>query len=238
MLSVYGADFVQPIVQSFSSAMTTIFDFFPKLIGALLLLIIGWVLSSVAARVVKKVLVLIRVDEAVVRVGISTFLERAGVGTFSNLLAVLVKWFIRLVFITAAIPVFGLDPLTSLVTQITLFIPRLIVALIILVVGAVIGQAVAGVIRASAEGAGISSARLLGEISRYAILFFAIAAALEQIGVAQSIVDTLVASVLGGIALAVAIAFGLGGREVAARIWEGAYSSLRGVVTTEVRLDK
>ncbi|MDQ6876730.1 MAG: small-conductance mechanosensitive ion channel, partial [Candidatus Dormibacteraeota bacterium] len=113
-----------------------------------------------------------------------------------------------------------LSAITTLVNSIILFIPNLIVALVVVMIGVPVANFIAGVVRGGAAEAGFKSPNLLASVARYAIVGFAVLVALNQIGIAATLVNTLFFGLVGAIALAIGLAFGLGGRETAAQLWE------------------
>ncbi len=128
--------------------------------------------------------------------------------------------FIRLIFIELAAEALHLSAITTLVNSIILFIPNLIVALIVVMIGALVANLIAGLVRGGAAEAGFKSPNLLASVARYAIIGFAVLVALNQIGIAATLVNTLFMGLVGAVALALGLAFGLGGREVASQLQE------------------
>ena len=212
---------VEAVYVSLASALSTLLSFIPALIGALIVLIVGWILAGVLARLVTALLERIGFDRAAQRTGISDFIARTGwrrAGA-SYLMGELVKWFIRLIFLEAAASAVHLGAVTEIINRLVLFIPNLIVALIVLMVGVLLARLVAGLVRGSASEAGFANAGLLGRVAQGAVIAFAVIVAVDQIGIASTIVNTLFTAVVGALALAFGLAFGLGGRDMAARIW-------------------
>jgi hypothetical protein len=137
----------------------------------------------------------------------------------------IVKWLVRLVFLVAAANVLGMPEVSIFLNQILLWIPNLIVAAIILLVAPLVARFVRGAIEVGAGEMGFSNASLLGRLAETAIVAFAIVIAINQIGIAANLVNILFIGLVGAVSLAFGLAFGLGGRDVAARITEGWYRS-------------
>ena len=133
------------------------------------------------------------------------------------------KWFIRLVAIQAAAQILGMERISEIINAILLWLPNLVVALAIIVIGALIAGFVAGIVRASTSEMGMGNPDLLGGIARYAIIGFAVVAAIDQLGIAATIVNTLFIMTIGALALAFGLAFGLGGQQVAAQMTQSWY---------------
>ncbi len=214
------------VLVSVTTALQNLIGFLPALIGAILVLVIGWIISGVLAGLVEKVLKTIGFERAAQTTGISGFIQQAGSDwTASRIVAEIVKWFIRLIAIQAAASILGLTQISSAINAVLLWLPNLVVAIVIIVVAALIANFVAGIVRGSASEMGLGSPDLLAGIARYGIIVFAVVAAINQLGIAPTVVNTLFMGTVGAVALAVGLAFGLGGRDVAARMAEGWYAS-------------
>jgi hypothetical protein len=209
-----------------TTALQNLIGFLPALIGATIVLILGWIVAGLLARLVEGILKTVGFERAAQSTGIAGFIQRAGSGwTASKIVAEIVKWFIRLIAIQAAASILGLQQISAAINAVLLWLPNLVVALVILVVAALIANFVAGIVRGAASEMQMGSPELLANIARYAILTFAVIAAVNQLGIAPTVVNTLLIGTVGAVALAFGLAFGLGGRDVAARIAEGWYTS-------------
>jgi len=135
----------------------------------------------------------------------------------------LIKWSIFLIFIQAAASLFGMPQITAIINSVILFIPKMIVALAIIVIGSLIAKFLAGLVRGSLSEMGVGNSGLFAKLTQYAVIGFAIIAAFNQIGIAQTVVNALLFGLIGSVALALGLAFGLGGREVAAQITRSWY---------------
>ena len=213
------------VLVSVTAALMALLSFLPALIGALLLLAIGWWIAGIVGRLVERLLNRVGFEHAAERTGITGFIDRTGAGTMraSHIIGLLVKWFIRLIFLEMAAQALHLTAVTTLLNSIVLFIPNLVVALIIVLVGVLLAQFVGRLVRGSLSSAGVANAGVLGAVVEYGIIGLAIVTALNQIGIASIIVTILFAGVVGALALAAGLAFGLGGRDTAAEIWERSY---------------
>ena len=219
------------VMVSATEAMQNLLGFLPALIGAILILIIGWIIAGVLAGLIEKGLKAIGFERAAQSTGIAGFIENAGSGwTASKLVAEIVKWFIRLIAIQAAASILGLDQISQVINAILLWLPNLVVAIVIIVIGALIANFVAGIVRGSAAEMGFSTPNLLANITRYAIIGFAAVAAFNQLGIAPTVVNTLFIGLVATLVLGFGLAFGLGGQQTAARITEGWYE--KGRMTT------
>lgn len=218
-------DWGDAVLVSLTTALQNFLGFLPQLIGAILVLIIGWIVAGLIAGLVERALGAVGFERAAQSTGISGFVQRSGSDwTASKIVAEIVKWFIRLIAIQAAASILGMPQITAIINSILLFLPNLVVALVIIVVGALIASFVAGIVRGSTAEMGFANPALLGGIARYAIIVFAVIAAVNQLGIAATVVNTLFIGVVAAVAAAFALAFGLGGRDVAAQITQGWYA--------------
>jgi hypothetical protein len=226
-----------PTIHNFTEAVlvsvTGFFLLLPALIGAIILLVAGWILSDLIARLVSTLLKRIGFETMAQRTGVSGFITLTGARdtSASSVVAELVKWLIRLVFIEMAAEVLHITAVTALINAIVLFIPSLIVALVIVMVGFLIASFVGTVVRGGAAEMGFRSPNLLAGAARAVIIGLAVLMALSQIGIAPTLVNALFIAFVGAIALALGLAFGLGGRDVAGQLWEQWYSTGRGAAT-------
>ncbi|MFI5272655.1 MAG: mechanosensitive ion channel [Ktedonobacterales bacterium] len=223
------ADVGTEILDAFGKAVAVLFSFIPALIGALIILLIGWIVARVVRSLILRLLRAVRFDQVMQRTGLPELMSSGGVRADpANLLAGLVYWFIFLIFVVAAANALGVPTITSIVTSIVLFLPNVFVAVIILIIGLLLARFVADLVRAAAQGTGVAGARFIAGIVRWAIIAFAFILALNQLSISPNIIQTLFASVTFGLSLALALAFGLGGRETAKDIVDSTYESLSG----------
>ncbi|MDQ6882659.1 MAG: hypothetical protein M3077_00280 [Candidatus Dormibacteraeota bacterium] len=210
-----------------AAMLLALFSFIPKLIGALILLAIGWWLAKLVARLVVGFLDRLGFGAAAERTGMFGLMGRTSstrrTGTRPSwLIGEIVKWFVFLIFVELAAEAFGLAAVTGLLHRIILWIPNLIVALLILFVAALGAQFVGRLVRG---GAG-RNAGFLGSLVEYGIIALAAVVALNQLGIGAIFVDILFAAVIAALALAAGLAFGLGGRDVTSRIWRNSYRGM------------
>ncbi len=211
---------------SIAAALMTVLSFLPVLVGAIIIVVVGWILADIVAKLVTRLLERVGFEKAAQRTGVTGFIARSGAHglTAARVVGELVKWFIRLIFLEAAASAIHLTAVTDIINRIVLFIPNLIVALVVLMIGALIAGFVADLVRGSAGEMGFRNPNLLATVARVAIIAFAVIVAMNQIGIAATLVNTLFMAVVFALALAVGLAFGLGGRDTASRMWERWYA--------------
>jgi hypothetical protein len=191
--------------------------FLPALFGSLVILFAGYLLAKVLEKLVERGLRRIHLNQLLERGGVTRAVERSGTHLNpTRVIANLVFWLVMFTVILLAANALGLDSLANVVSTLVSYIPSVIAAIVIILVGIVLGGFVGGLIAASAGG--IHGGRALARIGRGGVILLAIFMALQELGVATDIVTTAFALLFGAIALALALAFGLGNRELAAEI--------------------
>lgn len=195
--------------------------FLPNLIGALLILIIGWIIAAGLDRLVTQILKQIKLDTALNKVGVRNFFRKAGVDfETSDFIGGLVRWTIILVAFLAAADILGLAKVTDFLNEILGYIPNIFVAVAILLIGMLAANFFAHVVRGAVGIAKIRSANFLASITKWVIWIFTILVALNQLGVASMIINYLMMAIFFGLALAGGLAFGLGGQKAATEALE------------------
>ena len=207
------------VTTSVAGALALLLSGIPRIIAFLAIIIIGWFIASLVAKLVATILRTIRFNDIAQRSGVSSFVSKMGVKTdASGVLAGIVKWFIRLIVLVAAFDALGLTAVSEVLRSMLLFLPNVIVALVVLVLTGLAAQVVSKLARGAAESAEIDNSDLLAKIAAGAIWGFGIIVAINQLGIATTLVNTLFMGLVGAVALALGLAFGLGGRETAGQL--------------------
>lgn len=191
--------------------------FLPKLIGAIVILIVGLLVASIVSGVVRRLIRYIGIDAIIQRIETYSALKKMGIHfTLSAALAWVIKWLIIIATFVTVADNLGLQQINIFLTSVLLYIPNVFVAIAILAIGFVAGDALKKVVVSGLGGSSTispSNMLVLGDVAKYAVIVFSVMAALIQLKIAPSLVQML----FGGIVLALALAFGLGGREHASR---------------------
>jgi len=212
------------LATSLATALSLFLGAIPRIIGFLVILIIGWIISGLLAAGVAALLRAVRFNDLAQRSGISGFVQSMGLRTdTAGVLANIVKWFVRLIVLVVAFDALGLPAVSAVLQQFLLWIPNLVVAVVILVIAGLAANALGNLIRGATAQAGFDNPDLLATITRVAVWSFGIVVAVNQIGIARELVNTLFMGFIGALALAAGLAFGLGGRETAAQIVDNWY---------------
>lgn len=205
-MSALAVDFTQP----FEDAFGKLLGFVPNLLGGLAILLVGYLVAKVLGKVVGTVLRKVGFDQWMERAGVSGVLQRSGTGlTASAVLGKVVFWFVFLISFTMFASALGVPEISAFMATMLSYIPRIFAAIVIVCLAALFANFLAAIIR------GATGNEMLAKAGRYAVLVYAAFAALTQLGIAVQLTGNTLLIVLGGVALALGLAFGLGGRELA-----------------------
>jgi small-conductance mechanosensitive channel len=219
------------MIDSLRAGLDAFFAFVPQLIGAIVILIVGYVVAKILQAVVARVLKAVGFDGWMERGGIKQFLDRAQTReTPATVLGKLAFWFVFIITIIMAADALGIQQVSQVLAQLIAYIPSIIAAILILILAALLANFLSGIVR------GATDSDVLASITRYAIIVYAVFAALTELGIAVQLTAPTFLIVLGAVALAAAIAFGWGGRDVAKDIIERYYDRQDEEVTSESRL--
>jgi len=196
---------------------TKITVFLPELIGAIIIFVAGLIIAKLIQLGIVKLLRLARFDTAAEKTGVKEFLSKGSISkTSSEIIGSLTYWFVMILVLIASLDALGLPIVSDILNDIFLYIPNVVAAIIILVLGMLFGNLLSAVVRTAASNAGLSTADALGNTALYAIVIFSGAIALIQLGIGEEIVASAFGLGFGAFALAFGLAFGLGGKDVAA----------------------
>ncbi len=212
-------DWGTALVSSVAAALAMLLAAVPRILGFVVILVIGWLIASAVAGIAGAVLRNVHFNDLARRSGFAGFVESTGVRTDSaGLLALIAKWFIRLITLVVAFDALGLPAVSMVLQDFLVWLPNLVVALVVLVIGGLAANALAGVVRGATAEADLGRPDFLASVAKVAVWAFAIVIAVNQIGIASTLVNTLFMATVGTLALALGLAFGLGGRETAGEI--------------------
>jgi Mechanosensitive ion channel, conserved TM helix len=209
-------------VNLWEETLVSIVVWLPNLFGALALLLIGWLVARLVQFIIGGLLRRLRLDLLTERVGVSRLLSNAGLDpSASNLLARLAYWLILFVFVLAAAESLGLVGIAEMLNRLVAYLPNVLAAALILLLGSLIAQVLGDALGKIATQAGVAAGAVLGQAVRYTLLVFAMILALDQLGIQTSLLTIAASTLLIATALALAVAFGLGSRDLARNIMAG-----------------
>jgi hypothetical protein len=223
-------EFANTTVVSLQALWATVLAFLPNLIGALLVLIIGLIVAAVLERLVERVIYYLKLDTLLRRAGVEPYFERAGIRlNLGHFVGKLIYWFIVIVFLLAASDILNFAAFSMFLRDILIpFLPNVLVAVLIVLASLVAANFLRRLVVASISGARMNHAKGLGTLTWWVVFVFGFMTALMQVGVAVGIINTLITGLIAMLALAGGLAFGLGGRDRAARFLDRMSSDMGG----------
>lgn len=217
MQNSFTANLWDTLKRFFDNAM----QFLPTLLAALVIIAIGWLLAWALRSIVRRVLVAARFDRFSANAGMTQLLTRADITTApSELASRFVFWLVMLVFLLSGVSALGMEVFNQLIGEFFLYLPKLFAALLILLIGFLVGNFLSRAVLLAAVNANFASPHVVSGVVRYLIAILAFAMALDQLQIARGIVTAAFAIAFGAVMLGLAIAFGLGGRDVARQMLE------------------
>ncbi len=209
------------IVDPIRQMLTRIMAYIPVLLGALIILIVGWIVAKAIKRIVDGLLKAARFDALADKAGISEILRKGDLKISAReVVSRLVYWLIMIMVLVMAVDALGLPKASDVLASLFAYVPKVIAALLVLVVAMFLASFVSGIVHTAAGNANLPRPEIFAGVSRWAIIIFAVTIALGELGIAPLLVTTTFNIILGGVCLALALAFGLGGKDAAARYLE------------------
>jgi small-conductance mechanosensitive channel len=214
-------DWENLIADPIRQMLTRIMAYLPVLLGALLILIVGWIVAKIIRWIVDGVLKAVRFDTLADKSGISEILRKGNLKiTARKVISGLVYWLVIIMVLVMVVNALGLPNASDVLASLFAYVPKVIAALFVLVVAMFLASFVSGIVRIAAGNAKLPKPELLAGICRWVIIVFAVTISLAQLGVAPLLVSATFNIILGGVCLALALAFGLGGKDAAAKYLE------------------
>jgi len=211
-------DVLTQLKNSLSTTFDSVAAFLPKLIGALIILLIGWFVAKAIRWALYKVLKAVKFNDIADKVGINGRLQTAGLKSdAAGLMAKLGYWMVMFTVLILFFDALGLGVVSELLRDVIGYLPKLLVGCILLIVGMYLADFVKDLVKAALKSGSFDNPNLVANIAYGAVMFLTVSIVLNQLQIGGDIINTIVTAVLGGLSIAVAIAFGLGGREYAAR---------------------
>lgn len=218
------------VVTSLTDLWVQFISFLPSVIVAVVVFLIGWAIAEAIGRLIEKVLVILRINQAFENLkGLKRAVEQAGLRlNIAMLVGQIFKWFLVIVTLLAATDILGLQDVSNFLLSVLSYVPNVVVAALILVIAVVLANFVYRTVLASVQAAGFTSGGMIAAISKWAIIVFALFAALLQLKVATQLIQTLLTALFAMVAIAGGLAFGLGGKDLAAKWLKKAEDDLTG----------
>lgn len=187
--------------------------FVPQLVAAIVVFLIGWLVAVLLGKLAWHIVRVIKLDRGLEAIGVKKVWERSGYKLNSPFFFYeLVKWFFIIVFLMAATDILGLTEVTQFLRTVVSYLPNVIVAALVLLIGVLVARFLEGLVRGSVKAAELASANFLGSLTKWAVLIFSLLVALNQLRIADEIIRIIVIGVVAAGAIALGLSFGLGGK--------------------------
>ena len=217
-----------PWTQSLGNAMSTMWSsvgvVIPRLFGALIVVLLGFVVAKLLDTLLSKLLAKLGLDRLMAGAGLTKLLSRIGIQvSVSTLIGKIVYWFVLLIFLVSAAESLGLERVSATLDVFLFYLPKVFAAALVLLAGVLLAQLAASLLRGAAEGIGLEYASSLGRIAQAMVIIISISVAIGQLEIKTDLLNNVIAIVLISIGLAMALAMGLGSRDIAQQILSGIY---------------
>lgn len=205
-----------------------IWSYIPSLAGAIVILVVGWLIAKLVEAIVVRALKAVRLDTASDKAGIANILAQGEIKlSLSELIGAIIYWLVVLVVIATALNALNLAIAADLISKLVAYVPNILAAVFILVLGSFLANFVATIVRTSASNAGLKKAKFLGQITQIVLVIFAVVIAIEQLKIASAVLVLAVNIILMSVGLAIAIAFGLGCKDIAGKFISDVVNNLK-----------
>ncbi|MBI3076370.1 MAG: hypothetical protein HYY85_05165 [Deltaproteobacteria bacterium] len=210
-------DILATVVAPWQAFLTKLANFLPNIFAAGVIVIAGYFFAKLVQLATVKLLAWIHFEQAAEKSGIKEVLEKGAIRQSpSELIGLLIYWLLVLLVMVTALNALGLPVVSDLLNEILLYIPQVIAAVVVLILGLLFANFFATAVQTACSNAKIVQAENFGKVAKYAIVVFAVGMAMEQLGIATEMVLAAFVLLFGAVCLAAALAFGIGGREIAA----------------------
>ena len=214
----------QSLVGAMSALWQKIAAFIPNLIGALVVVVVGFVVARLLDALLSKLLAKLGLDRLMQGTGLNKMMARVGIKVpVANLIGRIIYWFVLLVFLVSALESLGLERISATLDTLALYVPKVFAAALVLVAGILLAQLLNSVVSGAAEGVGIDYAGALGRLSQGLVIIISVSVAIGQLEIKAELLNYVIAIILLSIGIAVALAIGFGCRGIAAQIIAGIY---------------
>ena len=218
----------QAFLVALSNVISSIVSYIPNILAALLLLLAGILVGKWLRWFTIKILESIRLSKALKNSAVDKFLEKAEITTkVEHLIGNIVNWLVLLVFFIAATNLLGLTTVSNFLNNILGYIPNVISAALILMLGVLVAGFVESLVKGSLSQINVSTGRLVSKITSYMVMVFTILAAFAELDIASDLINTLFIGFVAILAIGFGLAFGLGSKELVAKVLDDWYKSLK-----------
>ncbi|MCJ7804362.1 hypothetical protein MUP35_01320 [Patescibacteria group bacterium] len=218
----------QAFLVSATSILSSVFRFIPTIIGAIIVFIVGLILARWGKIIVTKILSKIRLNKFLKKVGFENFLEKAEIKIRAEeFFGLFVYWLIVIIFSIATLNIFGLTAVSQMLVHLLNYVPKVVSAIIIFTAGFLLAQFVGSVVKGSLGQIDRQLSRMAAKFTRYLLIGIAVLVAINELGIAQSFINTLLIGFVATLVLAFGLSFGLGGKDLVAKLLEDWYKRFK-----------
>jgi hypothetical protein len=215
------------LIGSLQSLWLGVVNFIPSLLGAIIVFILGLIIASGLDKLVERLIYWIKLDSLLRKAGLEAYFQRANLRLNSGyFLGKIVYWFIFIVFLVAAAEILGLPAFSQFLQGILSYVPTLIVAILILIATFILANFLQSLVSVSVFASKMHIAKPAAAVTWWVVIIFGFFAALLQLGVATQVINTLITGFIAMLVLAGGLAFGLGGKDLAAKLLEKAKTGI------------
>lgn len=216
------------LLEPAKTVLSQISQFLVNVLLVVIILLIGWIIAKIIKTLVIKLLRSIKLDQLSDQINLDSVLAKGGISySLSELIGVICYWLALLITFVVAVNAIGLTVAADLLNRVVLYVPNIIAAVFILILGMFVATLLSNIVKTAANNAGVSQAKLLGKVVEVVVIIFAVAMTLEQLGIATKIIELAITVVLASLGLGLALAFGLGCRDLAAKYISELIESLK-----------
>ncbi len=216
-------------IQALQNLWYGFLNFIPLLIGAIVIFVIGWFIALGVGKIVAEILKKLKFNQVFSKAGWERALEKAEIKVdVAGFIGAIVKWILVIVFLLAAVEILGLIEFADFLKNVLAYLPNVIVAVLIFVVTVIVVDIVEKIVRATVESIKVGYGQVVSAIVKWSIWIFALLAILHQLGIARPFMEVLFTGLVAMLVISLGIAFGLGGKEVAAEILHDLRKKLKG----------
>jgi len=211
-----------------ANILSQFFGFLPNLFGALLIFFFGLILAKWGRTLVVKVLGAVKLDKLIKKLGFAPFLNKADIKVKAEVfLGEVVRWLIIIVFFIASVNILGLTTVSSVLSGLLGYIPRIVSAVLILTIGVLLAGLIEGFIKGAVNQVHQKTSRLLSKVASYLVVIVSTLAAINELGIAQSLINTLFMGVIATLTLGVGLAIGLGAKDLVSKVLTDWYTDFK-----------
>jgi len=221
-------DWYYVTIQALQNLWQGFLSFIPVLLGAIIVFVIGWFISVGVGKLITEILKRVKFNQIFERGGWKSALEKAEIKVDpSGFIGAIIKWILVIVFLLAAVEILGLIQFAGFLKSVLAYLPNVIVASLIFVVTVILVDIVEKIVRAAVESIKVGYGAIVSAVIKWSIWVFALLAILHQLGIAKPFMETLFTGLVAMLVISLGIAFGLGGKEVAAEILQDVKRKLK-----------